>query len=96
MGEAKVKEVARKNGRMPGCGSCNFFRRIQLGQAMGHCRARPPTLVLLGMNANHKPVTDTFWPMVPDHEWCGEFEVRPSFGEIDFTELDAVPVEGTA
>ena len=66
---------------------------------MGLCRERPPTLVHLGMMEHpvtHKPqpVNDTFWPQVPEHEWCGHWKPQKgAYAKIDLTQItEAEPV----
>lgn len=82
------------------CGSCRFFRRQTIGQPLGVCRARPPVPMMIGMNKHPVsgemlPVINTYWPQVPDTEWCGGFE-RKAFGKnIDLSKLEPAELEGT-
>lgn len=80
------------------CGECKFFRRVAPMQPMGTCHAGPPTLILLGRTHDNRPVTDSFWPMVPDTEFCGGWKQapRPSALNIDLTKLDVEQLEGNA
>lgn len=87
-------------GRRSSCGNCMWFRRGKVGQPMGVCRQSPPTVVLIGMaqdpvTQRQVPVTDTFWPQVPDTELCGQHQARPVV-DIDLTKLDAELIEGSA
>lgn len=74
------------------CGNCRFWRRVQPMQPMGHCRFNPPTPLVVGMQQNKitqqvQPIVDSFWPMLPDTEWCGGWGLR--LGAVDMKELDA-------
>ena len=66
---------------MSSCATCRYFSTTKTGGEVGACRARPPTLVLVGM-AQHPvtqrpvPVTNSFWPQVQASEWCGEHAVQ--------------------
>jgi len=85
------------NGYEDNCGTCKCFRRAKVGQAMGVCRGGPPTVMLLGMAPSQLqgmppiPVTNTFWPEVPDHEWCLSHTRRLplELSKIDLSALDA-------
>lgn len=101
MGEAKRKAEAMANGRGPhNCGSCMYFRRGNPGQPLGVCRARPPVPMMVGTAKNMAgqmvPLTDTFWPQVPDTEWCGSWSSRLELSAIDLTALQPEEMEGTA
>lgn len=83
------------------CGNCRYFRRAEMGKALGHCRESPPSVVpLVKMQSDGGvfTVADTFWPMVPDHEWCGAWVSRPAFDvrSIDLKDLKPEAIEGTA
>ena len=85
------------------CGNCQFFRRAAPNQPLGVCRARPPVPMLVGMlkhPVTQEPVprNDSFWPQVPDTEWCGAHQERPRMSknapEIDLGKLDITELEG--
>lgn len=83
------------------CGNCRYFRRVEVGRALGHCRESPPSIVALvrtQSDGSVVSVADTFWPMVPDGEWCGAWVAKPAFDAkaIDLKSLDADAIEGTA
>lgn len=83
---------------MSNCGRCKFFRRIEVMQASGHCRSRPPFVVSGGF-AQGQPQALTYWPTVPDTEWCGDWTERPravSTAGIDLAKVDASDIEGSA
>lgn len=99
MSEVKRKAEARANGTVDECGSCRFFRRIQVGQPGGVCRARPPVPMVTGMikhpvTGEMLPHVNTYWPQIPDSEWCGGFERRPYGVAIDLSKLDAAEMGG--
>jgi hypothetical protein len=101
MGEAKRKTEAATHGVREACGACRFFRRIEIGNPMGHCRGATPTLVMVGLaarpnNQEPLPVTRTYWPAIPDTEWCGVFERSAGFAGIDMSLLNTAAIEGTA
>lgn len=60
------------------CGNCRHFHRVQDGQAIGYCHARPPTVLLTGMIPSPiagqppRPITSSYWPPVDDVQICGE------------------------
>lgn len=72
------------------CGNCRYFRRSKPGQALGVCRAWPPTLVFMGFQQPSLqgqppiPVTSSFWPLLADTEWCGSHapHLTPHFEEM--------------
>ena len=73
------------------CGSCRYFRRNDIGQPMGVCRSRPPIPVMTGMlkhpiSGEICPSIKTFWPELPDSEWCGGYMRRP-VEVVDLKEL---------
>lgn len=89
------------------CGSCRFFVRIVPLQPHGCCHERPPTLILVGMRPPEiagqmpRPLTNTFWPMIPDTEWCGAWTERTAVIErrlpqIDLDRLTPDAIEGNA
>ena len=79
------------------CGSCRFFRRNEIGQPRGVCRSLPPVPLMSGM-AKHPvsgelfPVIKTYWPEIPDTEWCGGY-VRKVYTPLD---LESAELEGSA
>lgn len=82
------------------CGTCRFFRRAQIGQQGGVCRARPPVPLMLGMlkhpvTGEMFPAVKTYWPEIPDTEWCGGY-TRKAFGKVDLEKLDAAELDGSA
>lgn len=103
MGEAKVKAATVANGSHRSCGNCQYFRRIEPKHPGGVCRARPPIPVMVGM-AKHpvsgQPVAviNTYWPEIPDVEWCGAHELRADIAlqSIDLSRLDTTDVSGSA
>lgn len=84
------------------CGSCKFFRRNQLLQPAGVCRAQPPQAMMVGLGKNPEngqqfPIVNSYWPQIGDGEWCGAWRIRPAMGaEIDLSKLDAEALEGNA
>lgn len=90
--------MAEPNGMPEGCGTCRFFRRNQVGQPVGVCRARPPVPIMAGM-VQHSvrgpiPMINTYWPEIPDTEWCGDF-ARKAYGMgIDLSKLAVEELEG--
>lgn len=85
------------------CGNCLFFRRHQALQPMGVCREKPPLQLMVGQMVNKitnqpEPLIGTYWPQVPDTEWCGSWS--PRFSGVDRTLIDIsksdVPMEGQA
>jgi hypothetical protein len=89
--------MSATNGHAERCDTCRFWTRVQDGMPMGHCRERPPTVILLGMQQHPvtgrgHPVTDTFWPMTPEHEVCGARKApRDAFVAIDLSKLKDLP-----
>lgn len=101
MGEAKRKSEALANGLIESCGSCRFFRRAQIGQAAGVCRAHPPVPMPVGavkhsVTGEIFPKINTYWPEIPDSEWCGAYEKRAYGPGIDLAKLDVQELEGEA
>lgn len=79
------------------CGSCKFFVRDAPMQIMGKCHEAPPTLLLLGRAQNGLPVVDTFWPPVPDTEFCGRHQLsKPRAASINLAEIATESLEGNA
>lgn len=55
------------------CSDCRFFSEVdtlQDGTVRGECHRNPPVLL-------HKTDIGT-WPIIESHEFCGEFELKPS------------------
>ena len=82
------------------CGTCRYFRRAQIGQPLGVCRARPPVPVMAGMvkhpvTGEAFPQVKTYWPEIPDSEWCGTY-IRKPFGVADLEQMDAAEASGSA
>jgi hypothetical protein len=100
MGEQARRIRAIAAGKTRACGNCGFFRRHQLGRPLGNCHANPPTLVFIGQAQNAAggvvPLTNTYWPAIPDTEWCGAHQPKIDLGAIDADALQAAPAEGTA
>ena len=84
----------------PTCASCRFFKRRNVGQAMGTCHSRAPVVMFIGManDANGQPLRnmhtgqylaniDTFFPAVPDTEWCGDHTAR-LIKDVDLSKLE--------
>lgn len=96
MGDAK----RRADGITESCGSCRFFRRLTVGMPNGVCRPRPPVPMVVGIikhptTGEMFPKVNTYWPEVPDSEWCGYYE-RKAFGAgIDLSKLAVEELEGT-
>ena len=67
------------NGHTETCGNCRYWKRMQPERPQGMCRKRPPTMLLLGMAPHpmnpkqQMPITDSFWPPIPETEWCGKW-----------------------
>ena len=83
----------------PTCGTCKYFKRREVGNIMGACHSRGPSVMFGGMltDANGQqvrnlrtgqfvPNIDSYWPPVPDTEWCGDHAARP-VGDIDLSKL---------
>ena len=102
MGEEKRKAETILNGARKACGGCEYFRRGQVGQAMGVCRGAPPVPMVVGMGQDMSgkpvPIVNTYWPQVPDSEVCGHWERKVDLAAIDLTKLDLEEAvsEGTA
>ena len=82
------------------CGTCRFFRRAEIGQPGGVCRANPPTPVMAGMlkhpiTGELFPAVKTYWPEIPDTEWCGAY-LRKPFGKVDLEKLVPAEADGNA
>lgn len=85
------------------CGACKYFRRIQPMQAMGKCHGGLPQVFPV---TKQTPVGiqlfgETFFPMVPDTDFCGHFKERPparaaALEHIDLTKLNVEELEGNA
>jgi hypothetical protein len=41
------------------------------------------------------PAVKTYWPEIPDTEWCGEYAQRP-FAQVDLEKLDEADLKGSA
>lgn len=101
MGQAKQRREAAMRGE-ENCGSCKFFRRAEPMNPVGVCRALPPTVMMVGMSKHpisgqQVPVTNTYWPQIPDSEWCGAWLLRTAMGaNIDLTKIDVDALEGSA
>lgn len=83
------------------CGNCRYFRRAEVGRALGHCHESPPSVVALVKTTPDGQVfttADTFWPMMPDSEWCGAWIAKAAFDAraIDLKSLNTEAIEGTA
>lgn len=88
------------------CGSCRFFRRRETGHPMGHCHSRAPAVMFVGMANDIKghPIqhpasgqfmanVDSFWPALPDTEWCGDHQPR-LVKDVDLSELKPEELAG--
>lgn len=75
---------------------------------MGHCHSRAPTVMFSGMandvqgrpvqnprNGQHLPNIDSYWPAVPDTEWCGDHQAR-LVKDVDLSELQPEELKGDA
>ena len=51
------------------CAFCKFFESYGENLAGGQCRRNPPRPGETGMR----------WPVVAEHEWCGEFRPGPEW-----------------
>ena len=69
---------------------------------MGVCRQHPPVPLIVGAvkhptTGNPQPVTDSFWPQVPDSEWCGQWERTIDLSrDLNVAALESAETEGTA
>lgn len=81
------------------CGNCAYFKRVSVGQQGGLCRARPPVPLMVGMAQNPMtkepfPVINTYWPQIPDSEWCGDHNPALIGREIDLSQLSEAELVG--
>ncbi|XZE56681.1 hypothetical protein SH139x_002806 [Planctomycetaceae bacterium SH139] len=64
------------------CSECNFYQAIRstsclpLSQRFGECRLHPPRVVATSNPREHK--TLAAFPIVSEHDWCGEFVAWPA------------------
>ena len=76
-------------------------------QALGQCRKRSPVILSFGIiprqnkisgQVEPQPMADTYFPLVTDEIWCGEWEVRPPppRTRIALDKMDVAELEGTA
>jgi hypothetical protein len=86
------------NGNTENCGSCRFWKRHRDGQPGGVCRERQPTAIMVGMQPHPiakdrgMPIIDSFWPPIPEGEWCGQWEApKAPLSEIDLSRLSEMP-----
>ncbi len=56
----------------PVCLECRFFEISLMDPHKGLCRRNAPP-VTLGADSEDAPPRDTWWPVVYDDDWCGEF-----------------------
>ena len=89
--------VAMRNGGAENCGSCRFFKRVP-NMRGGLCRSRAPVPILIGMakdpiTGNVFPQVNTFWPQIPDTEWCGSYDHGIDVSAIDISKLGAVDLD---
>lgn len=101
MGEQKRKSEAVLTGKAETCGSCRFFKRARAFQPIGWCRADPPRAILVGSSQDPVtkqvvPLVNTYWPQIPDTEWCGAWKMRGQIVEIDLSDLGQENMEGSA
>ena len=85
----------------PACGNCGAFKRLMIGQTMGLCRSRAPVPILVGMingDGGPMPVVNTYFPQVPDNEWCGDYMPLKALTvpRLDLAELESALTEGNA
>ena len=64
------------------CRNCLFFRYTEPGSD-GECRRNPPVLVYYWDAEADEPEFDSAWPVVQEHEDCGEWQPR---SEKDYAE----------
>jgi hypothetical protein len=86
------------NGQSESCGSCRFWRRNEKGKPSGVCRQTQPTAFIVAMVAHQImknqqiPIVDSFWPPIPESEWCGQWNAAPkSYADIDLSKLSEMP-----
>jgi hypothetical protein len=86
------------NGQSESCGSCRFWRRNEKGKPSGVCRQTQPTAFIIAMVAHpimknqQIPIVDSFWPPIPESEWCGQWEApKAPLSEIDLSRLSEMP-----
>jgi hypothetical protein len=92
----------------PTCGSCRFFKRRETGKIMGNCHSRAPVVMFSGMAVDiqgqqiRNPMTgqfmanfDTFFPALPDTEWCGDHQPR-LVKDLDLSALKPEELKGDA
>lgn len=73
---------------------------------MGNCHSRAPVVMFSGMandvqgqpvrnprNGQFLPNIDSYWPMVPDTEWCGDHTAR-LVKDVDLSELKPEELAG--
>lgn len=74
---------------MKACKTCLHYCPDRPGAKQGTCRAKSPTVMLLGiaqaqplpglkMNGAAQPITQGFFPPVGEHIWCGEHAPIPA------------------
>lgn len=84
------------------CGDCKFFRRVRPMQPIGKCHRNPPVTFVVGQVKSQlgqvQALADSFWPTVPDTDFCGEWKAAPRHAalDIDLTKLDVEQLEGNA
>lgn len=86
------------------CGTCRYWAKNGFvdanNNAFGACRKEPPKVFLLGVvppqvvGQRPTPVTDSYWPTLPEGAWCGEYQAAPmDYSSVDLSKLRD---EGTA
>lgn len=84
------------------CGSCRYFHRSEIGKPIGTCHANPPQIVLTGLQQHPitqqaVPITNSFWPLLADTEYCGLHTARTaadSIAAIDLSKLEPDQLAG--
>ena len=99
MGEQKRRQASVVNGTAQGCSGCRYFKRAAgIGSPVGICRSRPPVPLMLGIGkdalGNSQPVIQTYWPQIPDTEWCGDWQAKVDMGLLDAMALENAEVQG--
>lgn len=86
----------------PTCGSCRYFKRGEIGKPIGTCHGNPPQVMLTGMQQHPItqqpiPITNSFWPLIADTEYCGLHTVRTTADHvagIDLSKLEPDQLAG--
>jgi hypothetical protein len=81
------------------CSNCDAY--LVGDKDSGHCRARPPVPMVMGVRQNpisgqQEPVIHALFPVMNAKSWCREHQLKMDLSKIDMSRLATLPVDGSA